>query len=123
MNKVYESAAAAIEGLQDGMTVMSGGFGLCGNPENLIQAVYDSKVKDLTVISNTRELTTRFGNPLQARQIKKMISSYVGENKNFASRFEVVNWKLTWFHKEHLQKELELVVQKLFLHPLVLVHK
>ena len=88
MNKVYESAAAALEGVQDGMTIMSGGFGLCGNPENLIQALYDSQVKDLTVISNNCGIDDKgLGILLQARQIKKMISSYVGENKNFASQF------------------------------------
>ena len=67
---------------------MSGGFGLCGNPENLIQALYDKGNKDLTVISNNCGIDDKgLGILLQARQIKKMISSYVGENKNFAQQF------------------------------------
>ena len=88
MNKVYTSAAEAIAGIADGMTIMSGGFGLCGNPENLIQAIFDSKVNNLTVISNNCGIDDKgLGILLQARQIKKMISSYVGENKNFANQF------------------------------------
>ena len=88
MSKVYSSAAEAIADLKSGMTLMSGGFGLCGNPENLIRAVADLGVTDLTVISNNCG-TDEFGLGilLQARQIKKMISSYVGENKNFEQQF------------------------------------
>ena len=88
MNKVYESAAAAIEGLKDSMTLMSGGFGLCGNPENLILAIHASGIKDLTVISNncgTDECG--LGIMLNNKQIRKMISSYVGENSEFARQF------------------------------------
>ena len=88
MDKVYESAADAIFDLQDGMTVMSGGFGLCGNPENLIRATRDKGTKDLTVVSNncgTDEYGLGF--LLQNKQIKKMISSYVGENKEFERQY------------------------------------
>lgn len=88
MNKVYESAAAAIEGIQDGMTLMSGGFGLCGNPENLILALREHGAKDLTVISNNCGTDDYgLGVLLKNRQIAKMISSYVGENKNFEQQF------------------------------------
>lgn len=89
MNKVYQDAATALEGLLfDGMTIMSGGFGLCGIPENLIQAVRDSGVKDLTVISNNCGVDDfGLGILLQTRQIRKMISSYVGENNEFERQF------------------------------------
>jgi len=85
MGKVYDTAEDAISGLTfDGMTVMSGGFGLCGIPENLIAALRDSKAKDLTVISNNAGVDGfGLGQLLETRQIKKMISSYVGENKEF----------------------------------------
>jgi 3-oxoacid CoA-transferase subunit A len=85
---VFESAAAAIHDVRDGATIMSGGFGLCGNPENLIIALNQSGVKGLTVISNNCG-TDKYGLGilLQDRQIKKMISSYVGENKNFEQQF------------------------------------
>ncbi|MEM1349519.1 MAG: 3-oxoacid CoA-transferase subunit A, partial [Myxococcota bacterium] len=88
MKKVYESAAAAVADVGDGATMMSGGFGLCGNPENLILALRDKGVRDLTVISNNCG-TDEYGLGvlLQARQIKKMVSSYVGENKNFEQQF------------------------------------
>jgi 3-oxoacid CoA-transferase subunit A len=88
MNKVYESADAAIFDIEDGATIMSGGFGLCGNPENLIRALGKKGVKDLTIISNNCG-TDQYGLGilLQARQIKKMVSSYVGENKNFEQQF------------------------------------
>ncbi len=88
MDKVYETANDAIYDLEDGATVMSGGFGLCGNPENLIRAIHDEGVEGLTVISNncgTDECG--LGILLQTRQIDKMISSYVGENKNFEEQF------------------------------------
>jgi 3-oxoacid CoA-transferase subunit A len=89
MRKLYDSAAAALEGLLfDGMTVMSGGFGLCGIPENLIDALRSSGVKDLTVISNNAGVDTfGLGLLLQTRQIRKMISSYVGENETFARQY------------------------------------
>jgi 3-oxoacid CoA-transferase subunit A len=89
MRKVYPDAKAALEGVTfDGMTVMSGGFGLCGIPENLILALRDSGVKGLTVISNNAGVDDfGLGLLLQTRQIRKMISSYVGENKLFAQQF------------------------------------
>lgn len=89
MSKVYSDAAAALDGLLfDGMTIMSGGFGLCGIPEHLIAAMRDSGVKDLTVISNNCGVDEfGLGLLLKTRQIKKMISSYVGENKEFERQF------------------------------------
>ena len=88
-SKVYNSAAEALEGLTfDGMTVMAGGFGLCGIPENLILALRDSGVKDITAISNNAGVDDfGLGLLLQTRQIKKMISSYVGENKEFERQY------------------------------------
>ncbi|THD42677.1 MAG: CoA transferase subunit A [Bradyrhizobium sp.] len=89
MNKVYASAEAALTGvLKDGMTIMSGGFGLCGIPETLNLALRDSGVRNLTVISNNAGVDgIGLGVLLETRQIKKMISSYVGENKIFAAQF------------------------------------
>jgi|SRR5665213_456108 3-oxoacid CoA-transferase subunit A len=89
MGKIYKSAAAALDGiLFDGMSVMSGGFGLCGIPENLITALRDSGVKNLTVISNNAGVDDfGLGFLLQTRQIKKMVSSYVGENDTFEKQY------------------------------------
>lgn len=88
MQKVFDSPAAALEDLKDGAVIMSGGFGLCGNPENLIQAVHDRGTKDLTVISNNCGTDDYgLGILLKTRQIRKMISSYVGENKEFERQF------------------------------------
>src|ERR1051326_7224467 len=89
MKKVYPSAAAALHGLLfDGMTIMSGGFGLCGIPENLILALRESGVKNLTVISNNCGVDDfGLGLLLQTRQIKKMVSSYVGENDTFEKQY------------------------------------
>ena len=89
MNKVYDTPNAALDGLlRDGMTIMSGGFGLVGNPESLIPEIRASGVKDLTVISNNAG-ADGFGlwQLLQTRQIRKMISSYVGENKLFEQQY------------------------------------
>jgi 3-oxoacid CoA-transferase subunit A len=84
MNKVYPNAAAAIEGITDGMTLMLGGFGLCGIPENCISAMVAAGVKDLTCISNNAGVDDfGIGLMLQQHQVKKMISSYVGENAEF----------------------------------------
>src|SRR6185369_312071 len=87
--KVFTDAKAALAGLtRDGMTVMSGGFGLCGIPENLILALRDSGVKNLTVISNNAGVDGfGLGLLLESRQIKRMISSYVGENKEFERQY------------------------------------
>jgi 3-oxoacid CoA-transferase subunit A len=87
--KVFPDAAAAMAGiLRDGMLIMAGGFGLCGIPEALILAIRESGVKDLTVVSNNAGIDDAgLGLLLQTRQIKKMISSYVGENATFAKQF------------------------------------
>ena len=89
MNKVYADARAALAGvLKDGMMIMAGGFGLCGIPETLILAIRDSGVKNLTVVSNNCGVDGKgLGVLLDTRQIKKMIASYVGENKTFAQQF------------------------------------
>ncbi len=89
MNKIYPSAAKALEGvIQDGQLMAVGGFGLCGIPEALIDAVRDAGVKDLTVISNNAGVDDfGLGKLLQTRQVKKMISSYVGENKEFERQY------------------------------------
>jgi len=94
--KIYPDAKAALDGvLFDGMTIMSGGFGLCGIPEMLIGALVASGVKNLTVISNNAGVDDfGLGLLLQTRQIKKMVSSYVGENETF--------------ERQYLAKELEL---------------
>ena len=89
MNKVHADARSALAGLlKDGMTIMAGGFGLCGIPETLILAIRDSGVKNLTVVSNNCGTDGKgLGILLDTRQIKKMISSYVGENKTFMNQF------------------------------------
>ena len=89
MGKIYADVGSALEGLIfNGMTVMSGGFGLCGIPENLIAALRDSGVKGLTVISNNAGVDGfGLGQLLETRQIAKMISSYVGENKEFERQY------------------------------------
>ena len=88
-NKIYADARSALEGLtRDGMSVMSGGFGLCGIPENLILALRDSGARGLTVISNNAGVDDfGLGLLLKTRQIAKMISSYVGENKEFERQY------------------------------------
>ena len=89
MNNVYPDAASALAGIvKDGQTIAVGGFGLCGIPEALIEALRDSGVKGLTAISNNAGVDGfGLGQLLETRQIKKMISSYVGENKEFARQF------------------------------------
>ncbi len=89
MNKIYPSAAHALEGLvEDGMTIAVGGFGLCGIPEQLIAALRDSGKKDLTAISNNAGVDGfGLGLLLETRQISKMVSSYVGENKEFERQY------------------------------------
>ncbi len=88
MNKVYASADEAVADIPDGITLMSGGFGLCGNPENLIAALHRKGVKGLTIISNNCGTTDLgLGVLLQAKQVKKMVASYVGENKEFERQF------------------------------------
>ena len=89
MNKLYPNASAALEGIvHDGQLLAVGGFGLCGIPEALIDALKDTGVKDLTVISNNAGVDGfGLGKLLETRQIKKMISSYVGENKEFERQY------------------------------------
>jgi len=88
VNKIQPSDDAAIRDLSDGATVMVGGFGLCGNPENLIAALARKGARKLTVISNNCGTTEQgLGVLLQARQIRKMVASYVGENKEFERQF------------------------------------
>src|SRR5512134_729759 len=88
MKKIYDSADAAVADLQDGATLVVGGFGLCGNPENLIAAVHRKGVRGLTLVSNncgTTELG--LGILLKSRQVRKMVASYVGENKEFERQY------------------------------------
>ncbi len=89
MRKIYSSSVEALEGLlHDGMTLMVGGFGLCGVPESLVRALRDSGVKHLTCISNNAGVDdSGLGLLLQTRQIDKMVASYVGENKLFERQF------------------------------------
>lgn len=89
MKKVHSDATQALAGLlRDGMTIMAGGFGLCGIPDELIDAIRASGVKDLTVISNNAGIDgVGLGKLLETRQVSKMISSYVGENKEFARQY------------------------------------
>ncbi|HYP58583.1 MAG TPA: CoA transferase subunit A [Beijerinckia sp.] len=89
MNKIYPDARSALaDVLKDGMTLMSGGFGLCGIPHKLIKAIHELGAKNLTVVSNNAGVDgAGLGILLETRQIKKMISSYVGENKLFAQQF------------------------------------
>ena len=87
--KIYTDAASALEGLlHDGMFIAAGGFGLCGIPENLISAIVDAGTKDLTIASNNAGVDDfGLGLLLQTRQVKKMISSYVGENDTFMKQY------------------------------------
>jgi 3-oxoacid CoA-transferase subunit A len=89
MKKIYPDAAAALEGLLfDGMTICAGGFGLCGIPERLIDAIQASGAKDLTIASNNAGIDNEgLGKLLRSRQVGKMISSYVGENKEFERQY------------------------------------
>ena len=89
MQKLYPDARSALDGLlHDGMVIASGGFGLCGIPERLLDAIRDSGVKDLTFCSNNAGIDNEgIGKLLRTRQVKKMISSYVGENKEFERQF------------------------------------
>src|SRR5512145_406866 len=89
MKKVYPDARAALDGmLHDGMTIMAGGFGMCGITETLIHAIRESGIKHLTVVSNNAGIDgVGLGLLLDTRQIRKMISSYVGENKTFAQQY------------------------------------
>ncbi len=89
MQKIYPDAAAALDGLLfDGMTICAGGFGLCGIPERLIDAIQASGVRDLVIASNNAGIDNEgLGKLLRTRQVRKMISSYVGENKEFERQY------------------------------------
>ena len=88
MNKIVTSPREALQGIKDNMTILTGGFGLCGLPENLISALRDSGVKGLTCVSNNAGVDDfGLGLLLQTKQIRKMISSYVGENREFERQF------------------------------------
>jgi 3-oxoacid CoA-transferase subunit A len=89
MNKIYPDAAAALEGLlRDGLLIAAGGFGICGIPERLLDAVEASGVKDLTFASNNAGIDNEgIGKLLRTRQVRKMIASYVGENKEFERQY------------------------------------
>ena len=88
VNKLFASAAEAVKDIPNDVTIMSGGFGLCGNPEDLIRAIHARGITGLTVISNNCGVDGKcLGLLLGDKQIKKMISSYVGENKTFESQF------------------------------------
>lgn len=88
MNKIVKNAAEAIIGIKDGMTLMLGGFGLCGIPENVLRELAKVKIKDLTCISNNAGVDDfGLGILLRDKQLKKMIASYVGENKEFERQF------------------------------------
>jgi 3-oxoacid CoA-transferase subunit A len=88
MRKLYESADAAVADIKDGATLVVGGFGLCGNPENLITALHRRGVKRLTIVSNNCGTTDQgLGVLLAAHQVRKMVSSYVGENKIFEQQY------------------------------------
>jgi 3-oxoacid CoA-transferase subunit A len=88
MHKLVENADQAIADMPDGAVILSGGFGLCGNPENLIAAIHRKGIKNLTVVSNNCGTTDKgLGILLQSKQVRKMISSYVGENKEFERQY------------------------------------
>ncbi|MBF7730761.1 CoA transferase subunit A [Pseudomonas sp. N040] len=108
MNKIYPSAAAALEGLvEDGMTLAVGGFGLCGIPEALIAALRDTGKNNLTVISNNAGVDGfGLGQLLATRQISKMISSYVGENKEFERQYLSGELKLDFTPQGTLAEKL-----------------
>ena len=108
MNKIYPSAAAALQGIvKDGQLLAVGGFGLCGIPEALIDALCASGVKDLTVISNNAGVDGfGLGKLLETRQITKMISSYVGENKEFERQFLAGELKLEFTPQGTLAEKL-----------------
>ena len=108
MNKIYPDAAAALKGIvQDGQLLAVGGFGLCGIPEALIDALRDSGAKNLTVISNNAGVDGfGLGKLLQTRQISKMISSYVGENKEFERQYLAGELKLDFTPQGTLAEKL-----------------
>jgi 3-oxoacid CoA-transferase subunit A len=113
MNKVYPDAKSALDGLlKDGIMIMSGGFGLCGIAESLSDAIRDSGVKNLTVVSNNAGVDgIGLSRLLETRQIKKMISSYVGENKLFAQQFLAGELELEFNPQGTLAERIRLLHQ------------
>ena len=111
MNKIYPSADEALSGVvKDGQLLAVGGFGLCGIPEALIQALHDSGVKDLTAISNNAGVDGfGLGKLLETRQIKKMIASYVGENKEFERQYLAGELELEFTPQGTLAEKLRAV--------------
>ena len=111
MGKVFDSIQDAIRDIHDGATLVVGGFGLCGIPENLIIALRDQGSKDLTVVSNNCGVDGwGLGLLLENKQIKKMVASYVGENKTFEAQYLSGEIEVELVHKEHLLKESVQVV-------------
>ena len=108
VNKIFPNPKAALAGLlQDGMTIMSGGFGLCGIPAGLIEAIRDSGVQNLTIISNNAGVDDAgLGLLLQTRQIRKMISSYVGENATFARQYLAGELEIEFNHQGTLAERI-----------------
>ncbi|WP_295821050.1 CoA transferase subunit A, partial [uncultured Deinococcus sp.] len=108
MNKVYPSAAEALHDIvQDGQTVAVGGFGLCGIPEALIAALRDSGVRDLTAVSNNAGVDGfGLGQLLETRQIRRMISSYVGENREFERQYLAGELELEFTPQGNLAERL-----------------
>ena len=108
MNKIHASAAAALKDiLADGQTIAVGGFGLCGIPEALIDAVRDSGVRNLTVVSNNAGIDGfGLGKLLESRQVRKMISSYVGENKEFERQYLAAELELEFTPQGTLAEKL-----------------
>ena len=106
MKKVQANASAALQGLlRDNMTIAAGGFGLCGIPENLIQALVDSGVKGLTIVGNNAGVDDfGMGLLLKTRQVKKVIASYVGENKEFERQVLAGELELASRHRAHSPK-------------------
>src|SRR2546430_5117094 len=111
MKKVYPDAAAALKGvLRDNMTIAAGGFGLCGIPENFIQALVSSGVKGLTIVGNNAGVDDfGMGLLLKSRQVKKVIASYVGENKELARQHLARSEE----HTSELQSQSNLVCRLL----------
>ena len=111
MNKIYPSADEALSGVvKDGQLLAGGGFGLCGIPEALIQALHDSGVKNLTAISNNAGVDGfGLGKLLETRQIKKMIASYVGENKEFERQYLAGELELEFTPQGTLAEKLRAV--------------
>ena len=108
MSKVYPNATAALNGLlHDNMTIAAGGFGLCGIPENLIAAVHESGVKGLTIVGNNAGVDDfGMGILLPARQVKKVMASYVGENKEFERQVLAGRTRTRAYSARHTRRKI-----------------